>query len=470
MTDISFTFFKIEKQNSIILKKPRKKLTEGPIPKQLMSLTLPMMLGILSMVAFNLVDTYFVGKLGKTQLAALSFTFPVIMVIFSIVQGLGIGATALISKSIGQDNREKAARETTDSLALSVFIGGAFIILGLLTVEPTFRLLGASEEVMPYVTEYMTIWYVAILFVIVPFVGNSAIRATGDARTPSLIMIFAVAINAILDPLLIFGYGPFPEMGLKGAALATAISRGMTMVLAFLVLNYREKLIVFTIPAWKILSGCWRAILYIGIPSGLSRMIIPIVTGIITALLAQYGDSAVAGFGVGSRIEFLGMSLLIALSASIGPFTGQNFGARNFGRIIEGMKFSVTFSVLWGIGLAIALYFFSYQVASIFTNDAEVISATSTYLMILPIGFGFQGVVQIVNSNLNTLNRPLEASAIIAIQMFIIAVPLLYLGRELFEMQGIFIGWASTYIIGGILSYFVDKKLVAKLAYRFQDT
>lgn len=442
----------------------RKPLTEGSIPRQLTELTLPMMLGILSMVAFNLVDTYFVGKLGKIQLAALSFTFPVIMVIFSIVQGLGIGATALISKSIGQDNREKAARETTDSLTLSIVIGGAFIILGLFTVTPTFKLLGASDEVLPYVTEYMTIWYVAILFVIVPFVGNSAIRATGDARTPSLIMIFAVVINAILDPLLIFGYGPFPELGLKGAAIATAISRGMTMILAFLILHFREKLIVFTLPAWNVLAGCWKAILFIGIPSGISRMVIPVVTGIITALLADYGEASVAAFGVGSRVEFLAMSILFALSASIGPFTGQNFGALRFGRIQKGMRYATLFSVAWGLLMSIVLFVFSRPIASIFTEDEEVIRQTSIYLMILPIGYGFQGVVQIVNSNLNTLNRPLEASLLILIQMFAIALPLLFIGKAFLEIKGIFIAWTLTYILGGVISYFADRKLVSKLA------
>lgn len=449
------------------MKRKRKSLTEGSIVKQLAGLALPMMLGILSLVAFNLVDTYFVGKLGKTQLAALSFTFPVIMVIFSIVQGLGIGATALISKSIGQNNRQKAARETTDSLTLSFIVGGLFIMVGLLTVKPTFVLLGASQKVLPYVVEYMTIWYFALLFVIVPFIGNSAIRSTGDAMTPSLIMIFAVIINAILDPLLIFGYGPFPEMGLKGAAYATAISRAMTMVLAFLILRYREKLIRLDIPSWKTLIGCWKAILYIGIPSGLSRVIIPVMTGIITSLLARYGESAVAAFGVGTRIEFLAMSLLIAISASIGPFTGQNYGAYNFGRIQKGMHLSTLFAVSWGLVLAVLFFFFGESLAGVFTQDTDVIAKTALYLKILPVGFGFQGVVQIVNSNLNTLNKPIHASGLILLQMFGIALPLIFIGREFFEMQGIFFGWMGAYVIGGIVSFFADRKIVSLTASRY---
>ncbi|MEO0332723.1 MAG: MATE family efflux transporter, partial [Bacteroidota bacterium] len=167
----------------------RKDLTQGSVPRTLYQLTLPMVVGVLSMVAFNLVDTYFIGKLGKNELAALSFTFPVIMVIFSLVQGIGIGATALISRSFGANNLAKAARETTDSLFLALLLVLISVVIGLLTIEPLFSALGATPEVLPLVREYMEIWYFTILFVIVPFVGNSAIRATGDTLTPSYIMV-----------------------------------------------------------------------------------------------------------------------------------------------------------------------------------------------------------------------------------------------------------------------------------------
>lgn len=419
-----------------------------------------MMIGIMSMVAFNLIDTYFVGKLGSLQLAALSFTFPVILVIFSVVQGLGIGATALISKSIGRGDRAKAARETTDSLALAIIIAGAFIIVGLLTVRPTFKLLGASDEILPYVTEYMTIWYFTLFFVIIPYVGNSAIRSTGDARTPSMIMVFAVLINAILDPLLIFGYGPFPELGLRGAAIATAISRAMTMILSLYILYKREKLIVTKIPTWSVLSGCWKAILWIGVPSGLSKMIVPITTGVITAMLAEYGELVVAGYGVATRVEFLAMSILFALSASIGPFTGQNYGAGKIDRIRKGVNYSNVFSVCWGLLLAIVLYLLNTTIAQIFTSDPEVIAATGLYLKIVAFSFGFQGVVQVVNSNMNTLNRPLTASALVFVQMVVIGLPCLYFFNELNGVPGIYTAIAITYVGGGLLSAWFNQRII----------
>lgn len=415
------------------------------------------MLGIISMVLFNLADTYFIGQYGKDELTALSFTFPVIMVIFSLVQGIAVGATALISRSIGADNKDKAKRETTDSLILGVILAGFFVAVGLLTIKPVFRLLGAEEDIIPLVSEYMQIWYLAIMFVVVPFIGNSAIRSTGDARTPALIMLFAVGINILLDPLLIFGYGPFPELGLKGAAIATATSRGLTLVLSLAVLFFRLKLITFHNPGWKVLKECWGAILYIGLPAGFSRMMIPVAMGIITAMIARHGQEAVAAFGVGSRIEFLSMSVLIAVSASIGPFVGQNNGAAKYGRIKLAIKNASGFSVLWGLFACLMLYLFRDAMANAFTDSEGIIQYVTLYLTIVPISYGFQGVTQIISANLSTLNKPLRASGVLLLQMFILMVPLAWIGSEVAGVSGIFVGVAIAYILGGILSYIANN-------------
>ncbi|HAW50766.1 MAG TPA: MATE family efflux transporter, partial [Flavobacteriales bacterium] len=170
-------------------------LTSGSIFRHLMKMTFPMMIGIISMVAFNLIDTFYVGLLGSRELAALSFTFPVVTVIFSLVQGLGIGTTAIISKSIGRGDMNAAAMETTNSLILGVVVAGIFILFGLSTIDFSFETLGASKDLIPMIRDYMEVWYIAVWFVVVPFLGNSAMRATGDATTPTMIMLFAVFLN-----------------------------------------------------------------------------------------------------------------------------------------------------------------------------------------------------------------------------------------------------------------------------------
>lgn len=448
----------------------KKDLTQGSIPKKLIELTLPMMLGIISMVAFNLIDTFYVGQLGKTELAALTFTFPVIMIIFSFIQGLGIGATALIAKSIGKKDRNKAARETTDSIALTLLITGFFVVVGLLTMEPTFRLLGADANTAILVEEYMRVWYVALFFVSVPYVGNSAIRATGDARTPALIMLFAVIVNAILDPILIFGYWGAPAMGLEGAAIATAISRMLTMILAFYILIKREKLITFVIPSKQVLTGCWKSILSIAVPSGLARLVVPIAMGIITGFLATYGDYAVAAFGIGSRLEFLASSILFALAASIGPFVGQNFGSGNLARVNGAVNISVKFALVWGLVAWGLLVVFARPIAAIFNDNEQVIETVQLFLWIVPAGFGLQGILSIINSHLNTIGKPLQASMIIVIQMLVLGVPTIFIGRYFGDIKGIFLALAITYVLGGIISLIANQIIMKRVGSEFSTS
>ncbi|MEO1654494.1 MAG: MATE family efflux transporter, partial [Bacteroidota bacterium] len=242
-----------------------------------------------------------------------------------------------------------------------------------------------------------------------------------------------------------------------GAAIATAISRGLTMVFSFYILIVRDKLITFEIPSKKVLIGCWKSILYIALPSGLARLVVPIATGVITALLASYGEFAVAAYGVGSRIEFLANSIIFALAACIGPFVGQNLGKGRLDRVRESVRISNRFSIIWGLLSWAILALGSQAIASIFNSHEEVISTVQLFLWIVPAGFGLQGVLSIINSNLNTINKPLPASSIIVVQMLILGLPAIYLGKTLDGVRGIFIGIAFTYALGGLLSLGVNK-------------
>ncbi|GAH14310.1 unnamed protein product, partial [marine sediment metagenome] len=157
----------------IIMKENQKnaQLTDGPVGKILIRLTIPMVIGIVSMVAFNLVDTFFVSRLGTLELAAMSFTFPVVLVVHSLAMGLGIGTSAVLSRAIGEGYHHKVQRLATDGLILSVLIVATFVIAGMATIEPLFRMLGANEKIIPLIKEYMRIWYIGVPFVIIPMVG-----------------------------------------------------------------------------------------------------------------------------------------------------------------------------------------------------------------------------------------------------------------------------------------------------------
>jgi putative MATE family efflux protein len=180
---------------------------------------------MMGMVIFNLTDTFFLGRLGVKPLAAISFTFPVIMFLNGIGQGIGIGTSSLVSRHVIIAHRDEIRTMASSALLLGLLVVIFFVLFGMLTTRPLFSLLGASGEILEYVHDYMSIWYLGVPFVVLPMVGNNIVRATGDTFTPGIIMLTSAVINAVLDPLLIFGIGPFPEMGMKGASMAAQSSR-----------------------------------------------------------------------------------------------------------------------------------------------------------------------------------------------------------------------------------------------------
>jgi putative MATE family efflux protein len=442
-------------------------LTHGPVGKTLIKLTIPMIFGLIGIVAFNLVDTYFVGKLGTSELAALSFTFPVVLVIGSLAMGIGMGASAVISRAVGEGDRDKVQRLATDSLLLALIFVGFFIVIGLFTIGPLFRALGAPEDILPLIRQYMKIWYPGMIFVVIPMVGNNAIRAIGDTRTPGLIMLVAAGVNGALDPLLIFGIGPFPRLEIVGAAIATVIARAVTLVVAVYVLWRRERLITVSRVPFKKIFNSWKRVLYIGIPTAAARMIIPVGLGIITRMLSAYGPEAVASFGVSSRIEFFSLTVVTALSVVLGPFVGQNWGAGMHGRARTGVRYSSLFSMLWGALLWAVLALIARPVASQFNENPEVIDGIVLFLRIVPVGYGLQGILLLAVSTLNVLNKPLHSAALRVLQMFVLFVPFAILGSQLLGMSGIFAALSFSYLVSGLLSHLLLKKTMKEKVYAY---
>ena len=437
----------------------RKNLTEGAISSHLVKLTLPMVGGIAAFVAFNVADTYFVGQLGTDYLAAMSFTFPIVMTLGNLALGLGIGASSIIARAVGEGDRSRVQRFTTNSLTLGVVAVVVLASIGLLTIEPLFRALGADDTVMLYIKEYMQIWYFGMMFLVIPMVGNSAIRAAGDTSTPSMIMAFSAGLNIFLDPLLIFGLWGLPELGLSGAALATVISRAMTLVASLLVLKFKENMLASRFPSLQETLWCWRDILVVGLPAAGSNMITPISIGVITSFLAVYGSETVAGFGVASRVESFSLIVLMALSASISPFVGQNWGAKKYPRVTTALNQSYLFCLAWGVLVAALLSVLATPIVGLFNQNPEVIAVARTYLWLVPISYGAGGIIQVTNSTFNALGRPLPPVIITVSRMLVIYVPLAYFGSQWFGAWGIFLAAAIANGVTGLIAYLWSRRI-----------
>ncbi|MGP1274313.1 MAG: MATE family efflux transporter, partial [Caulobacterales bacterium] len=321
-------------------KRNARDLTQGPVFGHLMRMVIPMSFGIVAMMLVGIVDAYWVGRLGTVQQAAVQFVFPVSMAVMSIAIGLGAGAVSVVARAAGRGDGERTKRVATDAVILALLITAITSAIGIGLIGPLFRLMGASEAMMPFVREYMTIWFAGIIFMVGPMIASNILRALGDAILPSIIMILAAVLNMILDPILIFGLGPIPAMEVQGAALATLISNMAVFVIAMGIMIFREKIIDLSWPGLSEMMWNWSEIARIGAPAAGSNMINPMAMTLVFAAAARFGEPAVAGFGVAQRVEALALIPLFALSGSIGPITGQNGGAGHIDRVREAFRSS----------------------------------------------------------------------------------------------------------------------------------
>ena len=268
------------------------------------------------------------------------------------------------------------------------------------------------DELMPLIRGFMTILYIGVPFIVVGMVGMASMRATGDTRLPSKIMIIGSILNVALDPVLIFGLGPIPALGLNGAALAALIARGMIFLAALYLLRYRLDMVSFNRPDPAELRSSWRDILHVGIPAAGTNAIVPVGAAVITAMIARYGPDAVAGFGVASRIESLMLVPYYAMSAIIGPFVGQNLSAGRDDRIVQALRLCAGFCIVSGLVIAAALALLANALPALFSDSPAVISVARSFLWIAPLGYGAYGVVMVMNAAFNGMGHPMPGVAV----------------------------------------------------------
>ena len=437
-------------------------MTEDEIGPTLRRMTVPMIVGMVMMMSFGLVDTFFVSLLGTEPLAAISFTFPVTFTVISLNIGLGIGTSAVIGKLLGAKQVEKSQFYATGSMMLSFIMVGILAVIGALTIEPIFKLLNAEDALMPYIREYMQVWYVSSLFLALPMVGNSVLRASGDTRTPSIIMATGGGINALLDPIFIFGFGPVPAMGIQGAAVATFIAWVIGAAWIIYLLAVRRKLMLPRLLSISELKDSSKDILRIGLPAAGANMLTPIAGGIMTALVASYGAEAVAAWGVGNRMESMASIVILALSMTLPPFVSQNVGAENYERVKRAYNITLRFILLWQFIVFAGLWLLHSVVADAFAHEKQVAELIGLFLMIVPLGYGLQGVIILTNSSLNAMHKPMAALVLSIIRLFVFFVPISYLGSVMYDLEGLFWGNVVANLVMAMVAYIYFRRSVAQ--------
>ena len=441
-------------------------ILNGPIDKTLVRMTGPMIMAIFSMMMFGAVDTFFISLMGTDELAAISFTFPVTFTIMNLSIGLGIATSVILAQVIGRKQMQTAQRVCTDALWFSTLVVVLVAALGVLTIDPLFLALGATENTLPFIREYMIIWYLSIGLLVIPMTGNAAIRATGDTKWPSILMMASGLINAALDPFLIFGIGPFPELGVAGAAIATAISWALGFVMALWLLGKREKLLTFRPPSLSEVKSTWAKLIRIGSPISLANMLTPITILFLTALVARYGESAVAGYGAGGRIEAFAMVMAFAMTSTLSPFMAQNIGAGNILRARTALRISLKFILFFQLAGYVILALIAPFVSRIFSGDPEVLKVSTQYLLIMPAGACFYAIVIIIATAFNSAHESNKTMYVSLARLFVFILPCAYLGGKIADIPGLFLGS----VLGNALAAGLAFILVNKMLDRLQST
>ena len=440
-------------------------IINGNILKALLSLIIPMSIGMFSLLVINLVDAYYIGKLGVLELSAISYAFPVLFTLMSFNIGIAIGISATVSKYIGQGDLYKAKKTVSNVMILIFLLMVLLSIVSFLLNNYIFSLLGANGETLILINEYMSIWYIGSPFFACLVIGNSVLRANVDSIKPSCIIIITSLTNAVLDPIFIFGWGPLNAMGIQGAAIATTISYILGMNIMITIIRNENLLSFPSIKFMKLLKFSFP-VLVIGLPAAFTMMLSPIVLGYINKIVSSHGSEAVAAFGVGLRIESLATVGIIAISSSLTPFIGQNFGANKHYRINTAINYSVVLSGIWGLIVAIPLLIFQKQFSNLFSTDILVKGYLIEYIKIISISYIFWGWSNIASAVFNGYQKPLTATLIYLSRLFIITIPLVIIGNYFYGLNGIFIGIMISNILSGILSIlYVKNSNILKFYY-----
>ncbi|WP_138379096.1 MATE family efflux transporter [Luteithermobacter gelatinilyticus] len=446
-------------------KKPiHRDLTQGAVHKHLLDMALPMVIGIFCTMAFINVDLYFVGQLGPQELAAVGYVSRVAMVVVAASIGLSAGTSSVLARAYGQKDHAEMIRLSTNAFLICVIFSLTFTVVGLLTVDPLFTLIGADEKIMPLIRDYVTIWYFSTLFIIAPMVGQGIMRAMGNTILQTHINIWAAVANAILDPILIFGLLGFPRLELEGAALATLIARGGSFLAIYGYLYHRFEVLQFSRKVISAFRPSLRKILHVGLPAAGTNMIIPIAALILIAIISEYGVKAVAGTHVATSIESLAMIFFFALSAVIGPFAGQNLGAHQYERIEQAMKICAVFCVSWGIVLAVLIALVAEPLASLFNDDARIVEVATAYLSIVPLSYGAYGFVMTANATFNGLGKPLPGVMISTLRTVVLPLPLIILAAYYFNLPVIFAVLSAANLVTGLIAYIWIRRTIRRLA------
>lgn len=436
-------------------------LGSAPIPKALMALGMPIMIGMLINALYNLVDAYFVSGLGKSQMGAISVVFPLGQVVVGLGLMFGNGAASYLSRLLGRGDKDTADKVASTALYSSILIGAIIILLSAIFLKPILVMLGATETIMPYALTYARIYVLSCIFNVFNVTMNNIVSSEGAAKTTMCALLLGAVLNIGLDPLFIYTL----DMKVEGAAIATAISQMVSMLVYLTYVLRKKSVFSFSIKEFSPTRQMVTEILKIGVPTLVFQLLTSLSIALINRASSNYGDSVIAGMGAVTRITSMGTLVVFGFLKGFQPIVGFSYGAKKFDRLREAIKTSIIWSTSFCLVVGLVMAVFSTQIISQFTEeDTQMVLAGQKSLFANGITFILFGFYTVYSSLFLALGKGVAGFFLGACRQGVCFVPVILLLPMVWGMNGILYAQPIADVISVVITVFMALHLHRELS------
>ncbi|WP_336001010.1 MATE family efflux transporter [Halorientalis halophila] len=428
-------------------------LTSGPIAKPLFLLSLPIVITNLLQVTYNLADTFWLGQYSTVALAAITFGFPLVFLLISLGMGLSVAGSVLVAQYTGADETDEAEYAASQTVTYALLFSAVLGVAGFFVVGDFLALIGASGEVLPPATDYMEVVTLGLPFMFGFIVFIALMRGSGDTITPMLVMLGTVILNVALDPFLIFGWGPFPELGVQGAAIATIFSRGLAMAVGVAIMVQGRRGIQINVRDMVPDLSYARRLLRIGLPASVEGTGRAVSVNLLLVIVATFSVTVEAAFGVGIRVFSTIFMPAIAVDRGVETMTGQNIGAGEPDRAATANHFAAKASFVILAALGVVTFVAAPAIMGLFTDNPAVIAEGANFLRIVAPTFGFMGVTRAYSGGFRGAGKVLTAAAITVLMLGLIRLPIAWFGAQIYGPSGIWASFAISNVLAAAVAF-----------------